>query len=145
MRFTRASGVLMHPTSLPGPHGSGDLGQEAYHFVDWLQAGGQRLWQVLPLAGIGPGNSPYMSNSAFAGNALLIDLNELHSQGWLQAADLEPMAAPAGTTSTAGTAASQIDFALMYPYRMQRLAKAAAQFASQGTAEQRADYARFQT
>ena len=56
MRFPRASGVLLHPTSLPGPFGSGDLGPEAYHFVDGLVSGGQRLWQVLPLAGIGPGS-----------------------------------------------------------------------------------------
>ena len=54
-RLPRASGVLLHPTSLPGPHGSGDFGREAYHFVDWLVAGGQTLWQILPLGGIGPG------------------------------------------------------------------------------------------
>ncbi len=138
MRFERASGVLLHPTSLPGPCGSGDFGHDAYHFVDGLVAGGQKLWQLLPLAGIGPGNSPYMSNSAFAGNALLIDLAELHSQGWLDKADLEPVAGLAGTT------AGQIDFAVMYPYRMQRLARAAARFAAHGTAEQHADYTRFQ-
>ena len=141
MRFDRASGVLLHPTSLPGPHGSGDLGREAYHFVDWLVASGQKLWQVLPLAGIGPGNSPYMSNSAFAGNVLLIDLTDLHTQGWLHRADLEPITGLAGQ---AGTAARQIDFSVMHAYRMQRLAQAAAVFAAQGTAEQRADYARFQ-
>ncbi|MFO1295621.1 MAG: 4-alpha-glucanotransferase [Rubrivivax sp.] len=83
MRFPRASGVLLHLTSLPGPHGSGDLGPAAYHFVDWLAVAGQRRWQVLPLTGIGPGNSPYMSSSAFAGNPLLVDLAELHEQGWL--------------------------------------------------------------
>ena len=77
MRFPRASGVLLHPTSLPGPHGSGDFGAAAYHFVDWLVAAGQTLWQILPLGGIGPGNSPYMSSSAFAGNVLLIDLGEI--------------------------------------------------------------------
>ncbi|TBR76408.1 MAG: hypothetical protein EPN64_07820, partial [Burkholderiaceae bacterium] len=48
MQFQRASGVLLHITSLPGPHGSGDLGPAAYHFVDWLQSGGQSLWQILP-------------------------------------------------------------------------------------------------
>ena len=73
MRFPRASGVLAHITSLPGPHGSGDLGAEAYHFVDWLAVAGQTLWQVLPLVGTGSGQSPYMSNSAFAGNVLMID------------------------------------------------------------------------
>ena len=73
MPFHRHSGILLHPTSLPGPHGSGDLGASARHFIDWLATGRQTLWQVLPLGGIGPGNSPYMSPSAFAGNELLID------------------------------------------------------------------------
>ncbi len=150
MRFERASGVLLHPTSLPGPHGSGDLGREAYHFVDWLVAGGQKLWQVLPLAGIGPGNSPYMSNSAFAGNVLLINLADLQQQGWLTTDDLQSVpglngpVTPAGSAAgTAHTPAAQIDFAVMYPYRMQRLAQAAARFATEGSAEQRADYQRF--
>jgi 4-alpha-glucanotransferase len=134
MRFERASGVLLHPTSLPGPHGCGDFGQEAYNFVDWLVAGGQRLWQLLPLAGIGPGNSPYMSNSAFAGNALLIDLAELAKQGWLTQEDLTPVP---------GLDNSQVNFAAMYPFRMQRLAKAAEAFATAGTAAQREDYQRF--
>ena len=101
--MTRRCGVLLHPTSLPGPHGSGDLGEHARHFVDWLVAAGQTLWQVLPLAGIGPGNSPYMSNSAFAGNVLLVDLHELHEQGWLDAADLAP---------TPGLQAEAVDYAL---------------------------------
>ena len=104
MRFPRASGVLLHPTSLPGPHGSGDFGSDARHFVDWLAAGGQRLWQILPLGGIGPGNSPYMSPSAFAGNVLLVDLAELHDQGWLDAVDLAP--AP-------GLDAQRVNFAAM--------------------------------
>ena len=90
MKFPRQSGVLLHPTSLPGPHGSGDLGPAAYHFVDWLQSAGQQLWQILPLGGIGPGNSPYMSSSAFAGNLLLIDLTDLQREGWLHDADLVP-------------------------------------------------------
>ncbi len=136
MRFPRASGVLLHPTSLPGPHGCGDFGPDAYHFVDWLVGAGQKLWQLLPLAGIGPGNSPYMSNSAFAGNPLLVDLAALQRQGWLDAADLEPVP---------GLQADKVNFAAMYPFRMQRLAKAAARFASTGTAEQQADFELFQT
>ncbi|HOG03358.1 MAG TPA: 4-alpha-glucanotransferase, partial [Accumulibacter sp.] len=60
----RRGGILLHPTSLPGPHGSGDLGPAAYHFVDWLVAAGQSCWQVLPLGSAGPGNSPYISPSA---------------------------------------------------------------------------------
>ncbi len=135
MRFPRASGVLLHPTSLPGPHGSGDLGREAYHFVDWLVAAGQSLWQLLPLAGIGPGNSPYMSNSAFAGNVLLVDLHELHAQGWLDAADLAPVP---------GLQAAAVDYAHVHPFRMERLHKAALRFAAAGTPEQRADFAAFQ-
>lgn len=134
MRFPRTSGVLLHPTSLPGPHGCGDLGPDAYHFVDWLVSAGQKLWQMLPLAGIGPGNSPYMSNSAFAGNPLLVDLSELHRQGWLDAADLAPVA---------GLQVERVNFAAMYPFRMERLAKAARRFATQGNEEQRADFERF--
>ena len=90
MPFQRHSGILLHPTSLPGPHGSGDLGPAAYHFVDWLLAASQTMWQVLPLGGIGPGNSPYMSPSAFAGNELLIDLAQLADAGWLSHTELAP-------------------------------------------------------
>jgi 4-alpha-glucanotransferase len=134
MRFPRASGVLLHPTSLPGPHGSGDLGQAAYHFVDWLQSSGQSLWQTLPLGGIGPGNSPYMSTSAFAGNLLLIDLTDLQQHGWLDA----------GVLATAPQADPQrIDFATMVPWRMQRLYEAANAFAAQASADDHADYQAF--
>ena len=94
MRLPRASGILLHPTSLPGPHGSGDMGPAAHHFVDWLVQAGQSLWQILPLGGIGAGNSPYMSSSAFAGNVLLIDLAELRQHGWLDDADLQPEKLP---------------------------------------------------
>jgi 4-alpha-glucanotransferase len=135
MRLPRASGVLLHPTSLPGPHGSGDFGREAYHFVDWLVSAGQRLWQILPLGGIGPGNSPYMSPSAFAGNVLMIDLAELAEHGWLAASDLAPVP---------GLDAQQLDFAVVVPYRMERLARAAQAFATDGTAAQREAFAAFE-
>jgi 4-alpha-glucanotransferase len=79
----RLSGVLLHPTSLPGPHGCGDFGAEAYHFVDWLVAAGQSLWQMLPLGPVGPGNSPYQSVSTFAGSPLLVDSRKLVERGWL--------------------------------------------------------------
>jgi 4-alpha-glucanotransferase len=79
----RRSGVLLHLTSLPGPHGCGDLGAEAFHFADWLQSAGQTLWQVLPLNPAGAGNSPYQSVSVFAGNPLLVDLGPLVARGWL--------------------------------------------------------------
>jgi 4-alpha-glucanotransferase len=134
MRFDRASGVLLHPTSLPGPHGSGDFGAAAYHFVDWLVAAGQKLWQILPLGGIGPGNSPYMSSSAFAGNVLLIDPAELHARGWLQAVELDP--AP-------GFEDGRVDFATVLPWRMERLRRAAARFAASHSDADEAAYASF--
>jgi 4-alpha-glucanotransferase len=99
----RASGILLHPTSLPDAAatgeqatpsrepglrspGSGDFGASAYHFVDWLATAGQQLWQVLPLGPVGPGHSPYMSPSAFALNPLLVDLHDLVARGWLDEA-----------------------------------------------------------
>lgn len=72
MQFPRSSGILLHPTSLPGPYGIGDLGKEAFHFVDFLVEAGQTYWQVLPLGPTGFGDSPYQSFCAFAGNPLLI-------------------------------------------------------------------------
>lgn len=74
MKFTRASGVLLHPTSLPGPNGIGDLGPDAYRFLDFLRDGGFTIWQVLPLGPTGYGDSPYQCFSAFAGNPLLINV-----------------------------------------------------------------------
>ncbi len=73
----RASGILLHPTSLPGSYGIGELGSEAYHFVDFLVAAKQKLWQVLPLGPTGYGDSPYASTSSFAGNPLLISIERL--------------------------------------------------------------------
>ncbi|MDQ7988953.1 MAG: 4-alpha-glucanotransferase [Candidatus Dactylopiibacterium sp.] len=134
MRITRASGILLHPTALPGPHGSGDLGEDARRFIDWLAGAGQTLWQILPLGGIGPGNSPYMSSSAFAGNVLLIDLAELHAQGWLDATELEPEEA---------FTPHAIDFARVVPWRMGRLRRAAQRFRAHASAAQREDHARF--
>lgn len=88
MPFERASGILAHPTSFPGPHGVGDLGDGAFRFIDWLQQADQRYWQIMPLVPVGPGNSPYASVSAFAGNPLLISLSWLVGDGLLDAADL---------------------------------------------------------
>jgi 4-alpha-glucanotransferase len=136
MRFPRASGVLLHPTSLPGPNGSGDFGPAAYHFVDWLVAAGQKLWQILPLGGIGPGNSPYMSSSAFAGNVLLIDLGELQQRGWLL---------PDEVLAPAGVSTHRLDFAVVVPFRMDRLARAAQRFETLATAAERADFEAFCT
>ena len=83
MTLPRSSGVLLHPTCLPGRFGIGDLGASAFDFIDLLAAAGQRLWQVLPLGPTGYGDSPYQCFSAFAGNPLLISLDLLIEQGLL--------------------------------------------------------------
>jgi 4-alpha-glucanotransferase len=85
----RRAGVILHPTSLPGPHGSGDFGPNAYYFVDWLHTAGQTLWQTLPLGPVGPGYSPYMGSSAFAGNPLLVAFEPMLAQGWISSAQLQ--------------------------------------------------------
>ena len=88
MPFSRTSGLLLHPTSLPGAYGIGDLGEQAQQFVDFLHQSGQQLWQVLPLGPTGFGNSPYMCYSAMAGNPLLISLETLVTQELLTEDDL---------------------------------------------------------
>ncbi len=79
----RASGVLLHPTSIPSPFGIGDLGPEAFHWIDWLAAAGQKYWQVLPLVPTDKGDSPYQSPSAFAGNPWLISPEDLSHEALL--------------------------------------------------------------
>ena len=85
----RASGVLLHPTSLPSRFGIGDLGENAYRFVDFLAKSYQQIWQILPIGPTGYGNSPYLSYSALAGNPLLISPAILQSQGWLTEEDFD--------------------------------------------------------
>jgi 4-alpha-glucanotransferase len=87
---TRSSGILLHPSSLPGPHGSGDLGPAAYRFVEFLARAGQSWWQMLPVGPLGAGNSPYDSPSAFAGNPMLVSLESLRDDGLLEARELNP-------------------------------------------------------
>src|SRR5215472_8435205 len=89
MSFPRSSGILLHPTSLPGRFGIGDLGSEAYDFVDFLVESGQSLWQVLPLGPTGYGDSPYACYSAFAGNTLLISPEKLFAAGLLSRSELD--------------------------------------------------------
>ena len=114
----RAAGVLLHVTSLPGPHGVGDFGPAAYRFVDWLQGAGQRLWQWLPTTPIGPGDSPYQSVSAFAGSPLMVALEPLVDQGWLA-----PPTLPDG-----GFDPARVDFARVVPWRLSQLRQAHAGF-----------------
>ncbi len=89
-RFDRAAGILLHITSLPGDFGVGDLGPEAYRFVDFLSATRQRIWQILPLGPTVRGNSPYSCYSAFAGNFLLISPRQLVRDGLLTEDDIRP-------------------------------------------------------
>ena len=88
MKFNRASGVILHPTSLPGPDGIGDLGPEAYRWIDFLADAGCSYWQILPLGPTGYGDSPYQAFSAFAGNPYLVSPTQLLSDGLLDFEDL---------------------------------------------------------
>ncbi|MBR5909482.1 MAG: 4-alpha-glucanotransferase, partial [Schwartzia sp.] len=88
-RFSRMAGVLLHPTSFSSEWGVGDIGDKAERFLDFLQKAGQRIWQILPLGPVGPGNSPYQPPSAFAGNPLLLSPEKIARDGWLTEDDLE--------------------------------------------------------
>jgi len=113
--FVRSTGVLLHPTSLPGPHGVGALGAHARVFVDWLARARVTLWQVLPLVPPGAGHSPYSSGSAFSGNPFMIDLDELVTAGLLAPHEV-----------TGGPEASdRVDWAAMTAFKGPRLALAA--------------------
>ena len=98
MPFSRASGVLLHPTSLPGEFGIGDLGPGAFEFIEFLASAGQRVWQVLPLGPTGYGDSPYQCFSAFAGNPMLISLERLIEDGLLT--ETEARSEPFGHRAT---------------------------------------------
>src|SRR5687768_2484852 len=119
MSFPRSSGILLHPTSLPGPFGIGDLGPEAYQFVDFLVKGGQSLWQVLPLGPTGYGDSPYACYSAFAGNTLLISPEKLVEDKLLLPEDL---------TGIATDPEERVDFEAVHKFKDYILPKAFARF-----------------
>jgi 4-alpha-glucanotransferase len=110
--WPRAGGLLLHPTSLPGPYGVGDLGPATTVMLDFLRAGKQKLWQVLPLAPTGYGNSPYAGLSAFAGNPLIISPQRLVDQGLLEAADLR---------DHPRFPAHRVDFGAVIPWRLDLL------------------------
>jgi 4-alpha-glucanotransferase len=123
----RASGLLLHPTSLPGRYGIGDLGSTAYQFVDFLAAAKQQLWQVLPLGPTGYGNSPYLCYSTLAGNPLLISPEVLMNAGWLQAEDLEGFP---------NFPDDRADYDLIAPYRYALLKSASVRFKTEATPDQ---------
>ncbi|MGB8510048.1 MAG: 4-alpha-glucanotransferase, partial [Pyrinomonadaceae bacterium] len=116
MRFPRACGILLHPTSLPGRFGVGDLGEEAYRFVDFLAKAGQSLWQVLPLGPTGYGDSPYQCFSAFAGNTLLISPERLVTDGLLADSDL--------TDANSSFSARRVEFGPAIEFKDRLLKKA---------------------
>jgi 4-alpha-glucanotransferase len=121
MKFERASGILLHPTSLPSPFGIGDLGPAAYRWVDWLAGAGCKLWQVLPLGPTGYGDSPYQSFSTFAGNPYLISPdfllrdNLLLSNDLIEKLDFDP---------------KWVDFGLLIPWKLNLLERAFLHFSS---------------
>ena len=125
----RQSGILLHITSLPGPYGVGTMGKQAFSFVDFLEAAGQKCWQILPLNPTGFGDSPYQSCSTFAGNHYLIDLGLLVEEGLLKEEELDGVRWCHSDT--------KVDYGLLYQNRMAVLRKA---FERHG---ETADFARF--
>ncbi|MBO0722861.1 MAG: 4-alpha-glucanotransferase, partial [Blastocatellia bacterium] len=134
MSFSRASGILLHPTSLPGRFGIGDLGRAAYEFVDFLEATGQSLWQVLPLGPTGYGDSPYQCFSAFAGNPLLISLEAIVEDGFLDDSDL---ANPPLFSD------QLVEYGQVIEYKSELLARAHANFIDRASEEEKGKYLDF--
>ena len=135
MTFSRRSGILLHPTSLPGTPGIGTLGAQAYAFVDWLAQARQTLWQILPLGPTGYGDSPYASFSTFAGNPLLIDLDLL-----VQNDRAEPDSVrPPEYIRTSGT----IDYGAVVSWKLPVLQRAARWFLSHGSSSDLAAFEKF--
>lgn len=130
----RLSGVLLHPTSLPSPYGIGDLGPEAYQFVDWLAEMRQGLWQVLPLTPTSVGDSPYFSPSAFAGNPLLLSPERMREEGWLDMRDLDALPA---------FAEDRVDYPEVGRFKHALLMRAAERFETVATPAQREAFAAF--
>ncbi|HZO24872.1 MAG TPA: 4-alpha-glucanotransferase [Chloroflexota bacterium] len=130
----RAAGILLHPTSLPGPHGIGDLGAAAYRFVEVLEAARQTIWQLMPLGPVGLGNSPYAASSAFAGFPLLIALDQLTGRGWLDRSDLDAPELPP----------AQVQFDAVAEYKTARLKKAFERFEQRASGDDTASLEAFQ-
>jgi 4-alpha-glucanotransferase len=138
MTFERASGILLHPTSLPSQFGIGDLGKSAYEFVDFLERSGQKLWQVLPLGPTGYEHSPYTMNfSAFAGNPLLISLDLLAESGLLKPDELTPL------PQSADIARDRVNFDRVIPHKTKFLKLAYERFRQSLTGNQKAEFEHF--
>jgi 4-alpha-glucanotransferase len=133
MTGKRASGILLHPTSLPGPHGLGSLGDEACRFVDFLAETGQSVWQILPLGPTGYGDSPYSAFSAFAGNAMLVSLEKLVQAGDLDPSDIEGVSRPEG----------EADYGFAHDFKGRLLFKAARRFRESDGSDRRKAFDEF--
>ncbi|BAZ01661.1 4-alpha-glucanotransferase [Tolypothrix tenuis PCC 7101] len=134
MPFPRSSGILLHPTSFPSRFGIGDLGLEAYRFIDFLKDSNQQYWQVLPLGPTGYGNSPYMSYSAMAGNPLLISPEKLLKDELLKEEDF---------ANLPGFPANKVDFEQIVPIKNALLQKACENFHTKATSTQQKKFAEF--
>jgi 4-alpha-glucanotransferase len=134
MAFPRASGVLLHLTSLPGDHGCGDLGSEAYKFVDRLAEAKQTYWQILPLGPTGYGDSPYQCFSAFAGNTHLISPDELLNEGLLTGKDL---------AEKPDFSEDRVDFGKVHEWKNPLLAKAYERFRATTSVDLRGKFETF--
>ncbi|HEV8376609.1 MAG TPA: 4-alpha-glucanotransferase [Candidatus Polarisedimenticolia bacterium] len=133
MELKRSSGVLLHPTSLPGPFGIGDLGPRAHDFVEFLHDAGCGLWQMLPLGPTGFDNSPYQSFSAFAGNPYLIGPEALVAEGLLRAEELESGRFPP----------DGVDFSSLIPWKQRLLDSAFHRFRGSGSPALRQEFEAF--
>jgi 4-alpha-glucanotransferase len=133
MSFPRATGILLHPTSLPARGGIGDFGPAAYEFIDFLSAARQGLWQILPLGPLGYGNSPYSSTSAFAGNPLLISLERLSERGWIDRSRIADLPEAVGP----------VEYEVVFRRKMPLLAQAARTFVRNATGNSRARFDQF--
>lgn len=122
MSLKRASGILLHPTSLPGPYGIGDIGPVARRYVDWLAAAGQSWWEVLPLGPTGNTNSPFSAYSFYAGNPLLLSPQEMLRDSWLTESDLAKN--PSFQTE-------RVDFGAVIDWKTKLLKRAAERFFEQ--------------
>ena len=133
MSFPRATGILLHPTSLPARGGIGDFGPTAYAFADFLHDAKQSLWQVLPLGPLGYGNSPYSSTSAFAGNPLLVSLERLAEHGWIDRQRVEQLPERAGA----------VEYDAIFARKLPILAEAARNFSKTASGSARARFDEF--
>ena len=135
--FERSSGILLHPTSLPGKYGIGSLGKEAYKFVDFLKKSNQKLWQIFPLGPTGYGDSPYQCFSSFAGNPYLIDFDLLIEQNLLTEEDLKDV--------NFGGNEEYIDYGAIYNQKYPLLRKAYENFKANGNKELKEKLETFKT